>query len=112
MKASKLLYSMIAVLALLGASCTDDTFMDNHGRVEEGIPVRVQLKFRAEAGEVMTRAEQTEASESRIENAYVFVFDGAEPSFTIISLRKVQDFPLPMETPTTLRVPSLSIPSR
>lgn len=76
MKASKLLYSMIAVLALLGASCTDDTFMDNHGRVEEGIPVRVQLKFRAEAGEVMTRAEQTEASESRIENAYVFVFDG------------------------------------
>ena len=76
MKANKLLYSMIAVLALLGASCTDDTFMDNHGRVEEGIPVRVQLKFRAEAGDVMTRAEQSEASESRIENAYVFVFDG------------------------------------
>lgn len=76
MKASKLLYSMIAVLALLCASCTDDTFMDNRGRVEEGIPVRVQLKFRTEAGQVMTRAEQSEASESRIENAYVFVFDG------------------------------------
>lgn len=77
MKASKLLYGMIAVLALLGASCTDDTFMDNHrDRVVEGIPVRVQLKFRAEASEVMTRAEQSEASESRIENAYVFVFDG------------------------------------
>lgn len=76
MKASKLLYSMIAVLALLGASCTDDTFMDNHSRVEEGIPVRVQLKFRAEAGEVMTRAEQSEEYENRIENAYVFVFDG------------------------------------
>lgn len=76
MKASKLLYSMIAVLALLGASCTDDTFMDNRGRVEEGIPVRVQLKFRAEAGQVITRAEQTEVYENRIENAYVFVFDG------------------------------------
>ena len=77
MKASKLLYGMIAVLALLGASCTDDTFMDNHRDwVVEGIPVRVQLKFRAEASEVMTRAEQSEASESRIENAYVFVFDG------------------------------------
>lgn len=76
MKASKLLYSMIAVLALLGASCTDDTFMDNRGRVEEGIPVRVQLKFRAEAGQVITRAEQTEEYENRIENAYVFVFDG------------------------------------
>ena len=68
---------MIAVLALLGASCTDDTFMDNHGRVEEGIPVRVQLKFRAEAGDVMTRAEQTEEYENRIENAYIFVFDGS-----------------------------------
>lgn len=77
MKANKLLYSMIAVLALLGASCTDDTFMDNHGRVEEGIPVRVQLKFRAEAGDVMTRAEQTEEYENRIENAYIFVFDGS-----------------------------------
>lgn len=76
MKASKLLYSMIAVLALLGASCTDDTFMDNRVRVEEGIPVRVQLKFRAEAGQVITRAEQPEESENRIENAYVFVFDG------------------------------------
>lgn len=77
MKANKLLYSMIAVLALLGASCTDDTFMDNHGWVEEGIPVRVQLKFRAEAGDVMTRAEQTEEYENRIENAYIFVFDGS-----------------------------------
>lgn len=76
MKASKLLYSVIAVLALLDTSCTDDTFMDNRGQVEEGIPARVQLKFRAEAGEVMTRAEQTEEYENRIENAYVFVFDG------------------------------------
>ena len=90
MKANKLLYSMIAVLALLGTSCTDDTFMDNHGRVEEGIPVRVQLKFRAEAGDVMTRAEQTEEYENRIENAYIFVFDGSgkrvadvTPSFVI-----------------------------
>lgn len=90
MKANKLLYSIIAVLALLGASCTDDTFMDNHGRVEEGIPVRVQLKFRAEAGDVMTRAEQTEEYENRIENAYIFVFDGSgkrvadvTPSFVI-----------------------------
>lgn len=77
MKASKLLYGiMIAALALTGASCTDDTFMDDsRGRVEEGIPVRVQLKFRAEAGEVMTRAEQTPEYENRIENVYVFVFD-------------------------------------
>lgn len=85
MKANKLLYSMIAVLALLGASCTDDTFMDNHGRVEEGIPVRVQLKFRAEAGQVITRAEQTEEYENRIENAYVFVFDGGGKRVTEIN---------------------------
>ena len=85
MKASKLLYSMIAVLALLGASCTDDTFMDNRVRVEEGIPVRVQLKFRAEAGQVITRAEQTEESENRIENAYVFVFDGGGKRVTEIN---------------------------
>lgn len=85
MKASKLLYSMIAVLALLGASCTDDTFMDNRVRVEEGIPVRVQLKFRAEAGQVITRAEQTEEYENRIENAYVFVFDGGGKRVTEIN---------------------------
>lgn len=85
MKANKLLYSMITVLVLLGASCTDDTFMDNHGRVEEGIPVRVQLKFRAEAGNVMTRAEQTEEYENRIENAYVFVFDGSGKRVTEVS---------------------------
>lgn len=86
MKASKLLYGMIAVLALLGASCTDDTFMDNHrDRVVEGIPVRVQLKFRAEAGEIMTRAEQTEEYENRIENAYVFVFDGGGQRVTEIN---------------------------
>lgn len=85
MKANKLLYSMIAVLALLGASCTDDTFMDNHGRVEEGIPVRVQLKFRAEAGDVMTRAEQTEEYENRIENAYIFVFDGSGKRVTEVT---------------------------
>lgn len=77
MKANKLLYYyMIAVLALLGASCTDDTFIDSLNQVEEGIPVSVQLKFRAEAGQVITRAEQTKEYENRIENAYVFVFDG------------------------------------
>ena len=78
MKASKLLYDiMIATLSLLGTSCTDDTFIDNYsGRVEEGIPVRVQLKFQAEAGQVMTRIAQEEKYENLIENAYVFVFDG------------------------------------
>lgn len=76
MKTSKFLYSMIMVLVLLGVSCTDDTFMDNRGRVEEGIPVRVQLNFQTEAGQVITRAEQSEEYENRIENAYVFVFDG------------------------------------
>ena len=76
MKASKLLYSMIAVLALLGASCTDDTFMDNRGRVEEGIPVRVQLKFRAEAGPVITLASQPAEYENRTEDDTHFLFDG------------------------------------
>lgn len=76
MKTSKFLYSMIMVLVLLGVSCTDDTFMDNRDRVEEGIPVRVQLNFQTEAGQVITRAEQSEEYENRIENAYVFVFDG------------------------------------
>lgn len=76
MKTNKFLYSMIMVLVLLGVSCTDDTFMDNRDRVEEGIPVRVQLNFQTEAGQVITRAEQSEEYENRIENAYVFVFDG------------------------------------
>lgn len=77
MKTNKLLYCMVAVLALLGASCADDPFEDNRKRVEEGIPVRVQLKFQAEAEQVLTRAEQDKEYEERIENVYIFVFDGA-----------------------------------
>ena len=68
---------MIAILSLMAVSCNDDMFMDdNRNRVEEGIPVRVKLKFRSEEGKVITRAEQTVEYENRIENAYVFVFDG------------------------------------
>lgn len=77
MKTNKLLYCMVAVLALLGASCADDPFEDNRKRVEEGIPVRVQLKFQAKAEQVLTRAEQDKEYEERIENVYIFVFDGA-----------------------------------
>lgn len=77
MKTNKLLYCMVAVLALLGASCAEDPFEDNRKRVEEGIPVRVQLKFQAEAEQVLTRAEQDKEYEERIENVYIFVFDGA-----------------------------------
>ena len=77
MKKVRLLNYMIAILALMTVSCNDDMFMDdNRNRVEEGIPVRVKLKFRSEEGKVITRAEQTVEYENRIENAYVFVFDG------------------------------------
>lgn len=77
MKKVRLLNYMIAILALMTVSCNDDMFTDdNRNRVEEGIPVRVKLKFRSEEGKVITRAEQTVEYENRIENAYVFVFDG------------------------------------
>lgn len=74
MKKVRLLNYMIAILAIMAVSC-NDVFMDDN-RVEEGIPVRVKLKFRSEEGKVITRAEQTVEYENRIENAYVFVFDG------------------------------------
>lgn len=75
MKADKLLQFLCLLLLMLVASCTDDTFMEDRIRVEEGLPAHVQLKFQAEAGQVITRAEQTSEYENRVENIYIFVFD-------------------------------------
>ena len=65
------------ILALMAVSCVGDTFVDNHGRVEEGLPARVQLGFKTQESPVMTRAEQDNVSENRVDNIYVIVFDGA-----------------------------------
>lgn len=75
MKANKLIQFVWLVLLLLVVSCTDDMQMDNNHRVEEGLPAFVQMKFSVSSGQAMTRAEQSGASENRVNNIYVFVFD-------------------------------------
>lgn len=66
---------VVAGMMLLLAACTDDTFSRNYDRVVEGIPVTVQLKFKASAATVDTRAAQSEASENRVDNVYILIFD-------------------------------------
>lgn len=75
MKASKFLQIICLALPLLAAGCTDTIFSDTSGRVVEGLPAQLDLRFEVETSPVMTRAEQSASYENRVENLYVFIFD-------------------------------------
>lgn len=66
------------VVCLLGA-CTDNTFVDgtDEARVEEGIPMTVDLSFQVEkTAVVQTRAAASVNAENKVLNIYVFAFNG------------------------------------
>lgn len=63
--------------ALLLAACTEDTFGGLPDRVAEGIPVTVRLAFRATEAAVETRTAQDKASENRVDNVYILIFNEA-----------------------------------
>lgn len=77
MKIGRLIKIIYTVLPVLFFSCTEKTLNDGTLRVEEGLASRVQIGFRAEPRELMTRTEQSEFYENRVDNIYVFIFDGA-----------------------------------
>ena len=66
---------VVAGMMLFLAACTDDTFGRCYDRVTEGIPVTVQLNFKASVSTVETRAAQSESSENRVDNVYILIFD-------------------------------------
>lgn len=65
------------VVCLLGA-CVDNTFIDgtDEPRVEEGIPMTVDLSFQVEKAAVLTRAAASVNAENKVLNIYVFAFNG------------------------------------
>lgn len=65
------------VVCLLGA-CTDNTFVDgtDEARVEEGIPVSIDLSFQVDNAKIQTRAAQDTRTEYKVNNLYVFAFNG------------------------------------
>lgn len=76
-KANKILQAICLLLPLLTTTCTDQTFTDTSGRVIEGLPACLQLKFEVAPSPVLTRAAQSAEYENRVENIYVFIFDAA-----------------------------------
>lgn len=63
--------SVLMILSLL--SCKDETFDFNE--VEEGLPAKVTIKIGTEGNTVVSRAGRDEATENRVDNIYLFIFD-------------------------------------
>lgn len=63
--------SVLLILSLL--SCKDETFDFNE--VEEGLPAKVTIKIGTEGNTVVSRAGRDEATENRVDNIYLFIFD-------------------------------------
>lgn len=75
MNTNKFLRIIFLLLPLLACACADNTFLDDNGRVVEGLPAQLRLKFEVKDSPVLTRAEQAAVYENRVENVYVFIFD-------------------------------------
>lgn len=67
----------MAAAVLLAASCVKEEIAYDCPRVEEGLPAHVTLKYEVRHRDVVTRAAQESRYEYRVENLYVFIFDGA-----------------------------------
>ena len=74
MNTNKFLRIIFLLLPLLACACADNTFLDDNGRVVEGLPAQLRLKFEVKDSPVLTRAEQAAVYENRVENVYVFIF--------------------------------------
>ena len=67
----------MAVFASLLSSCVKEEFEYGCTEVEEGLPAHVVLNYKVQRRDVVTRAAQSSQYEYRVENIYVFIFDGA-----------------------------------
>lgn len=69
----KFLNYIAVLLILFLLSCKDETFDFNE--VEEGLPAKVTIKIGTEGNTVVSRAGRDEATENRVDNIYLFIFD-------------------------------------
>ena len=71
-------YISVAMLMLaFVCSCTDEVFVDDRGtQVEEGLPIKVNFDFKVEKTAVQARAAQNTNTEYKVQNLYVFAFNG------------------------------------
>lgn len=74
MKTLYFIISCVSSLCFL-AGCTFKEFVDPSGKVVEGQPVWITLRFDVQNSPVYTRAAQETRYEYRVENLYVLVFD-------------------------------------
>lgn len=66
------------IITLLCYACVDETFVSNENepKVEEGIPMTVDLSFQVEKAAIQTRAAASVNAENKVLNIYVFAFNG------------------------------------
>lgn len=67
----------MAAFASLLSSCVKEELEYGCTEVEEGLPAHVVLNYKVQRRDVVTRAAQSSQYEYRVENIYVFIFDGA-----------------------------------
>lgn len=65
------------IITLLCYACVDETFVSNENepKVEEGIPMTVDLSFQVEKAAIQTRAAASVNAENKVLNIYVFAFN-------------------------------------
>lgn len=66
------------IITLLCYACVDEAFVSNENepKVEEGIPMTVDLSFQVEKAAIQTRAAASVNAENKVLNIYVFAFNG------------------------------------
>ena len=69
-------YSLLAIISI--TACTDEIFVENtdEPRVEEGIPMTIDLTFQVDKPVVQTRAAASVRAENTVHNLYIFAFNG------------------------------------
>lgn len=67
---------VLFMLALASVSCMrEDLLPEDRWRVVEGLPAEVSLRCIPVENSIVTRAAQDEATESKLDNLYIFIFD-------------------------------------
>ena len=72
------IYRLLFLLCTVGlaVACRDENELAGGGRVKEGIPTQVELRYDVRHNKVISRIAQDPEYEYRVENLYVYVFDG------------------------------------
>lgn len=75
MKAKQIILLAATLFSL--AACEIEEPFSKRSEIVEGIPVSLEIPFKANTGRVITRAAQDEDLEKRVDNVYLLIFDEA-----------------------------------